>query len=162
MSRLTRDGTAEPVSRDQILGHERAQGNIHFPCSADHEQDWQPYPVDPYSCYMCDHTHIYTVNGAPFSYRNRTPHLYEIFLLRFVIWLLRAYKYRQLCPWLARNGPETFRHLYNIKKIGWSVDRYKKGVNTGVFASKYNFGISNLRYEASRCHIATCSKRKSA
>ena len=51
MSRLTRDGTAEPVSRDQILRHERGQGNIHFPCSADHEQDWQPYPVDPYSCY---------------------------------------------------------------------------------------------------------------
>ena len=25
--------------------------------AADHEQDWQPYPVDPYSCYiMCDHT----------------------------------------------------------------------------------------------------------
>ena len=20
------------------------------------EEDWQPYPVDPYSCYMCDHT----------------------------------------------------------------------------------------------------------
>ena len=48
------------------------------------------------------------------------------------------------------------------KKIGWSVDRYKKVVNAGVFASKYNFGISNSRYEASRCHIATCSKRKSA
>ena len=31
------DGTAEPVS-------------------ADHEQDWSPYPVDPYSCYMCNHT----------------------------------------------------------------------------------------------------------
>ena len=30
--------------------------NINFPCSADHEQDWQPYPVDPYSCYMCDCT----------------------------------------------------------------------------------------------------------
>ena len=29
--------------------HERGQGNINFPCSADHEQDWQPYPVDPYS-----------------------------------------------------------------------------------------------------------------
>ena len=41
MSRLTRDGTAEPVSRDQILRHERGQGNIHFSCSADHEQDWQ-------------------------------------------------------------------------------------------------------------------------
>ena len=46
MSRLTRDGTAEPVS-DQILRHERGQGNIHFSCSADHVQDWQPYPFDP-------------------------------------------------------------------------------------------------------------------
>ena len=32
MSRLTRDGTAEPVSRDQILRRERGQGNINFPC----------------------------------------------------------------------------------------------------------------------------------
>ena len=56
MSRLTRDGTAT-VSRDQILRHGRGQGNIYFPCSADHEEDWQPYPVDPYSCYMCDHTY---------------------------------------------------------------------------------------------------------
>ena len=40
------------VSRDQILRRERGQGNIHFPCSADHEQEWQPYPVDPYSCSM--------------------------------------------------------------------------------------------------------------
>ena len=71
MSRLTRDGTAEPVSRDQILRREqRGQGNIHFPYSADHVQDWQPYPVDPYSCYMCDHTYIkerifhdYIING---------------------------------------------------------------------------------------------------
>ena len=52
MSRLTRDGTGEPVSRDQILRRERGQGNVHFPCSADHVQDWQPYSVDPYSCYM--------------------------------------------------------------------------------------------------------------
>ena len=56
MSRRTRDGTVEPVSRGQILRRERGQGNIHFPCSTDHEQDWQPHPVDPYSCYMCDHT----------------------------------------------------------------------------------------------------------
>ena len=34
-----------------ILRHERGQGNICFPCSAGHEQDWQLYPVDPYSCY---------------------------------------------------------------------------------------------------------------
>ena len=51
MSRLTRGGTAEPVSRNRILRHVRRQGNNNFPCcSADHEQDWQPYPVDPY-CY---------------------------------------------------------------------------------------------------------------
>ena len=39
MSRLTRDGTAEPVSRDQILRCERGQGTIYFPFSADHELD---------------------------------------------------------------------------------------------------------------------------
>ena len=61
MSRLTRDGTAEPVSRDQILRHARGQGNIHFPCSADHEQDWQPYPVDSYSSICDDHTYIHTL-----------------------------------------------------------------------------------------------------
>ena len=30
MSRLTRDGTSEPVSRDQILRHARGQRNIIF------------------------------------------------------------------------------------------------------------------------------------
>ena len=49
MSRLARDGTAEPVSRDQILRRQRGKGNIHFTCPADHEHDWQPYPVHPYS-----------------------------------------------------------------------------------------------------------------
>ena len=65
MSRLTRDGTAEPVSRDQILRHARGQGNVHFPCSADHEQDWQPYPVDPYSAICDDHTYIHTYIDLP-------------------------------------------------------------------------------------------------
>ena len=63
MSKLTRDGTAEPVSRDQIIRHARGQGNLHFPCSADHEQDWQPYPVDPYSAIWDDHTYIHTYLG---------------------------------------------------------------------------------------------------
>ena len=45
MSKLTRDGTAEPVSRDQILRLERGQRIIHFLCSAaDHEQDRQLCP----------------------------------------------------------------------------------------------------------------------
>ena len=58
MSRMTRDGTAE-VSRDQILRHEGGQGNIHFPCSADHKQDWQPYTVDPYSALSGDYDGTY-------------------------------------------------------------------------------------------------------
>ena len=57
MSRLTRDGIAELVSRDPTLRRERGEGNMHFPCSADHEQDWQP----PWSSYICDHTYIYTL-----------------------------------------------------------------------------------------------------
>ena len=61
MNRLTRDGTAEPVSRDQILRHARGQGNVHFPYLADHEQDWQPYPVDPYSAICDNQTYIHTV-----------------------------------------------------------------------------------------------------
>ena len=59
MSRLTRDGTAEPVSRDQIFRLARGQRYIHFSCSADHEQDWQPYPVDPYSTICDGHTYIH-------------------------------------------------------------------------------------------------------
>ena len=59
MTRLTRDETAEPVLQDQILRRERGLGNIHFPCSADHEQDWQPYPVDRYSARNDDRTYIH-------------------------------------------------------------------------------------------------------
>ena len=58
MSRLPREGTAEPVSRDQILRHARGQGSIIFPVAADHKQDWQPYPVDPYSAICDDYTYI--------------------------------------------------------------------------------------------------------
>ena len=58
-NRLTRDGTIKPVSRDQTLRRERGQENIPFPSSADHKQDWQPYPVDPYSA-VCDDHILYT------------------------------------------------------------------------------------------------------
>ena len=70
MSRLTRDGTAEPVSRDQILRLARGQGNNHFPCSADHEQGWQPYPIDPYSAIRDDHTYIHTVGCTNSAHRS--------------------------------------------------------------------------------------------
>ena len=59
MSRLTRDGTAEPVSLDLILWRERGgTRKFLFSCSADQEQDWQPYPVDTY-CAISDD--IYSV-----------------------------------------------------------------------------------------------------
>ena len=80
MSRLTRDGTTEPVSRDQVLRHERGQGNIHFPCSADHELDWQPYRVDPYSVICDDHT--YCIHTS-----RRT----KIFAMLQVQWFLGSY-----------------------------------------------------------------------
>ena len=60
MSRLTRDGTAEPVSREQILRREREERNINIPCSADHEQGWQPYPVDPSPAICDDNSYILT------------------------------------------------------------------------------------------------------
>ena len=64
MSRLTWVGTAEPVSRDQIFRRERGQGNIiryyYSLFSSPRAADWQPYPVDPYFCYMCGHTYIQT------------------------------------------------------------------------------------------------------
>ena len=65
MRGLTRDGTAEPVSRSQIPRRERGQGTNHFPCSADREQDWQPYPVDPYSSVSDDDTYILFQIGEP-------------------------------------------------------------------------------------------------
>ena len=48
------------IRYDQTLRRARGRGNINFPCSPDHEQDWQPYPVDPYSAICDDHTYIHT------------------------------------------------------------------------------------------------------
>ena len=69
MSGPTREGTAEPVSRDQNL---RQRENLIFPLySADHEQEWQPYLVDPYSAESPGRTYyiiiIHTVHSPPAS-----------------------------------------------------------------------------------------------
>ena len=34
---------------------------FHFPSSADHDQDWHPYPVDPYSAIYDGHTYIHVL-----------------------------------------------------------------------------------------------------
>ena len=73
MSRLTRDGTAEPVSRDKFSGASGDRGILfYFPCSADHEQDWEPYPVDPFCCYMCDHADIEHKRSFPLAITARS------------------------------------------------------------------------------------------
>ena len=54
-----RDGTAESVSRHQILWREQGQGIVYFPSSSDRGQDRQPYPVDPYSATCDDRIHTY-------------------------------------------------------------------------------------------------------
>ena len=54
MSRLTRDGPG--------ANEDRKKNN--FPCSADHEQEWQPYPVDPYSVRCGDNTYMHTYSLA--------------------------------------------------------------------------------------------------
>ena len=65
MSRLTRDGTAEPISRNQILRHKRGQEKNISSCWADHEQDRELYPVDPYPAICDDHTFIQHTIGFP-------------------------------------------------------------------------------------------------
>ena len=57
-SKLTREGTAELVSRDQILRHECGRGNIHFPCSADHDQDWQACRLIHTLAIICVSIHV--------------------------------------------------------------------------------------------------------
>ena len=53
--------SAEPVSRDQIFRGANGDMEKHFSCAVDHEQDWQPYPVDPYAAgSLTTHTYIHT------------------------------------------------------------------------------------------------------
>ena len=59
------DDAGKPVSQDQILRRERGQGNSNFPCSADHEQDRQPYRVDPYSALRDVYIYINTTWYIP-------------------------------------------------------------------------------------------------
>ena len=67
-SRLTREGTAETVSQDQTLRRERAQGNLHFPCPVDLEQDWQQFSYASLILVCDDHT--YSTFNIPTSYQS--------------------------------------------------------------------------------------------
>ena len=106
MSRLTRDGAAEPVSRDQILRHARGQGNVHFPCSADHEQDWQPYPVDPYSAICDDHTYIHGLD-------TRRVWLRSDFSIK-----AKKEKKREKIEYDIRHTPSGQSRVYRVTQLG--------------------------------------------
>ena len=62
MGRLTRNETAKPVSRDEVFRRGRRQGEKYLPCSAHHEQDWEPCPVDPYTLLKVTTVHAYIHN----------------------------------------------------------------------------------------------------
>ena len=71
MSRMTWNGAAEHVWLDQTLRRERGHyGHVHFFCSADHEQDWQPYPIGPYSAICDDQTYSALSHGHTNVSRN--------------------------------------------------------------------------------------------
>ena len=93
---MTLDGTAEPVSPDQIFRRERRQGKKHFPRSAGHEHDWQPYPVDPYTAICDDHTYIHA------SSPDKVGQNYGIYLKSYLD-LARAPLFMESCALLLRS-----------------------------------------------------------
>ena len=64
MSRLTRDGTVLPNSSRETKFSGGANADreilIIFPVQLTTSRIGNLTRVDPYSCYMCDHTHIHT------------------------------------------------------------------------------------------------------
>ena len=66
MSGLMReDGTAETLSRDQIIRRNAYREiNIHFPCSADHVQDWLTTRlIHTLAICVTIHTYIHTYHN---------------------------------------------------------------------------------------------------
>ena len=74
MSRLTRDGTAKPVSRNQIFRRVNGDKEI-FPWSADHVNRIGNLPVDLCSAICDDNTYIYTVVACTLNSRLLSGHI---------------------------------------------------------------------------------------
>ena len=56
-SGLTLDGRPNPSHVTKFSGANGEREQFIFPCLADHEQDWQPYAVDPYFAERSDQTY---------------------------------------------------------------------------------------------------------
>ena len=114
MSKLTQDGTAEPVSRDQILRRDRGQRIFHFPCSAaDHKQDCQPCPV-----VRAGHTYKHSS-----TYTHRCSYIY-IYIYIYI-----------------NSEPCTNVHVMspNKKYTGtWYINQYKQQYCTSTYICTYH------------------------
>ena len=63
-----RDGQPNLSCETKLSGANGDREILFFLCSADHEQNWQPYPVDPFSAtsdyyaYIHTYTYIYILH----------------------------------------------------------------------------------------------------
>ena len=56
-----RDRLPNPSRETKFSGANANREN--FPCSADHEKDWQPYPVEILTLAICDDLYIHTYHN---------------------------------------------------------------------------------------------------
>ena len=52
-------GLPNPSRETKFSGVNADREIFILPVQLTHEQAWQPYPADSYSCCMCDHTYIH-------------------------------------------------------------------------------------------------------
>ena len=154
MSRLTRDGTAEPVSRDQILRHARGQRNLHFPCSADHEQDWQPYPVDPYSAICDDHTYIHTYIPRGPHYRVSARAMTDRRKCGAPVGLMSSPRPRQ------RFRPSNFVHWTQLLYMVCSCSSARECCSTPCPCDQLHFTITIVHWTQLLYMVRSCSSAR--
>ena len=125
MSRLMRDeiDCRTRLARPNSQARTRTGNNI-FSCSANHEQDWQPYPVDPYSCYYMFNRNIgEKLKVILYTYINRyaeTPESHRNVMIEFrcvvtvstpAVWLARE-NIKRLTPRPCINVEYSHRVVY--------------------------------------------------
>ena len=89
---------ARPISQART----RTRKYLFSLCSADHEQDWQPYPVDPYTCYMCVHTYIILL---------RSGYIWVLsWLVDKIRWVSTAFT-RMVTQWIGFCRLRSFSHV---------------------------------------------------
>ena len=171
MSRLTRDGTAEPVSQDQILRRKRGQGKNHFPCSADHVQDWQPYPVDPCSYHFISSSVATVSTVVYFGYarkRDSQPRLRHDYLSseQQIIHVLKTCVYSivvadgvgthrpPLPPPPPKNGVQVQDKVYSGRLTTWLFN------NNGKYVCRRLFRQSRLGTNRYGCQLCSWSAQQ--